>query len=358
MDTPTQDVPGYYVWQPEGSRIAVHFKLDVIDRMGAEVMRGFGLVPKRGAEVGGILLGAIQRTEPVVLRIDDFEPVACSYKRGPSFLLSEEDTEEFRKAWQQTHSTGRPPYAVGYYRSHTRDAAGLGADDLEILERYFSDPDQVALIVRPFATKPSQASFYVRHDGQFEQDAEFPFRRYNLTGEEAPRRRPMEERRPRSTAPMGRTAGRVVLPEVPEADLFKSFVEAPKRSRFKFRWVWIPVAIIFTLAGVFLGLQVARTMSPAENIAKESDYRLALEVTRTEDNLTVRWSREAPVVRAAARGTLEIEDGGFSKSVDLDYANLESGSIIYRNSSDTVRFRLVVFLSATLTITESLEWNR
>jgi hypothetical protein len=109
---------------------------------------------------------------------------------------------------------------------------------------------------------------------------------------------------------------------------------------------------------VLLGFQAALTMAPKANTAKESDFRLALAVTRAEDNLTVHWDRQAPVVRAAGRGTIEIEDGGFSKSVDLDYANLQSGNIIYRNSSDSVRFRLVVYLSANLTVTESFEWTK
>ena len=44
----------YYNWTPEGKPVQVWLDFDVIDRMSAEVMRGFGSVPKRGAEVGGV----------------------------------------------------------------------------------------------------------------------------------------------------------------------------------------------------------------------------------------------------------------------------------------------------------------
>jgi len=91
-------VPGYYVWAVPGNPVAVHLRLDVVDRLGAEFLRGLGAVPKRGAEVGGVLLGSIEPglvKDTSIVRIEDFEPVPCSYVRGPSYLLSEEDRKLF-----------------------------------------------------------------------------------------------------------------------------------------------------------------------------------------------------------------------------------------------------------------------
>jgi hypothetical protein len=59
MATRTQPPPGYYVWEVPGKPVAVHLHLDVLDRIASEVMRGFGAVPKRGAEVGGLLIGIV-----------------------------------------------------------------------------------------------------------------------------------------------------------------------------------------------------------------------------------------------------------------------------------------------------------
>src|SRR5271163_4583659 len=122
MDPSTQAAPGYYVWEPPGKSLVVHLHIDVIDRLSAEVMRGFGAVPKRGAEVGGILLGTIEEGEQTVVRVEDFEPVACDYKRGPSYLFTEEDGAAFDDACARwLPDSSRPVYAVGYFRSHTRD---------------------------------------------------------------------------------------------------------------------------------------------------------------------------------------------------------------------------------------------
>ena len=80
MGTRTQDTE-YFVWEVPGKPIRVHLHLEVVDRVAAEAMRGFGAVPKRGAEVGGVLIGTIEPGDPSIVRIEDFEPVECDYKR-------------------------------------------------------------------------------------------------------------------------------------------------------------------------------------------------------------------------------------------------------------------------------------
>ena len=45
MATPTQDPAGYYVWDVPGQPVVVHLRLDVVDRLAAEAMGGFGVVP-------------------------------------------------------------------------------------------------------------------------------------------------------------------------------------------------------------------------------------------------------------------------------------------------------------------------
>jgi hypothetical protein len=72
-----QGVPGYYVWQIPGKPVAVHLHLDVVDRILADVMRGFSAVPKRGAEVGGVLLGRIENGDRSIVYVEDFQSVAC-----------------------------------------------------------------------------------------------------------------------------------------------------------------------------------------------------------------------------------------------------------------------------------------
>ena len=354
MDTATQGVPGYYVWAPEGRPVAVHLRLDVIDRLGPEVMRGFGALRKRGAEVGGVLIGSIERGEQAIVRIDDFRPVECDYRRGPTYILTDEDGARFEDVWARWQPDGSEnPYAVGYYRSNTRESLAMGPADTELMDLYFLAEEHVALLVQPFATKASLAGFFVREAGKFpaETPLAFPFRRRELTGEEAPPRRPITEHRlPSARAPS--------LYTPPSIDTPEAAAPAPLKPRVRAGWVWIPLSFVFLLLGVLLGYQAALTRAAKSAAIKAEDFSLSLAVTRVQDNLTVKWSRDAAVVRAATRAVLEIEDGKFSKPVELDAAHLQSGSMIYRNSSDTVRFRLSVYLNARLSVTETLEWKQ
>jgi len=92
--------------------------------------------------------------------------------------------------------------------------------------------------------------------------------------------------------------------------------------------------------------------------AAAPDFGLGLSIVKTEDNLSVTWDRQAIAVRTAQRGQLEIEDGKYSKSVELDAAQLQNGNIIYRNTSKTVRFRLSVYPKAKVSVTETAEWKQ
>ncbi len=182
MEASSQPAPGDYVWEVPGKPVSVHIDLDVVDRIAAEVMRGFGAVPKRGAEVGGVLIGTIEPGDPAIVRVEDYEPVRCDYKRGPSYLFTAEDRAEFEDACERwMPDATRPAYAVGYFRSQTRgnptggnpsnQALPLAPEDVELMDRHFPAPEHVALIVKPYGTKVSVGGFFAREDGVFPEAA-------------------------------------------------------------------------------------------------------------------------------------------------------------------------------------------
>ena len=365
MDPATQGVPDYYVWQVPGQKVSIHLRLGVVDRMAADIMRGFGAVPKRGAEVGGILIGTVTRdSQPggiSTIRIEDFETVPCSYTRGPSYLLTDAEREAFDDLCQRRNAE-----MVGYFRSHTRDGLTLQAEDIQLLDEQFPAVAQVALLVKPFATKPSVAGFFVRENGVFPATTplEFPFRRREMTGEEPPRRQVAP------TAPQEKPKEKHELVAPPPAPrYYRIFSAEPKeppdpqekptgpRAPYgpKARTgMWLVAAFVFLLLGVLLGYEASLITAPR----RASDFAMALTVERAGQNLTVHWNPNAPAVRSAGNGVLEIEDGSDTKRVELDRANLSSGSMVYRNTSDKVSFRLVVYLASGLTVTETLEWPR
>jgi protein TonB len=72
---------------------------------------------------------------------------------------------------------------AGFFRSHTRKGISLDADDLTFFQARFREPHQIALLVRPFATKASTGGIFIWENGKVNGDAsclEFPFRSSEL----------------------------------------------------------------------------------------------------------------------------------------------------------------------------------
>jgi hypothetical protein len=363
MQPNTQEAPGYFVWQAPGKPLAVHLSLDVVERLNADVMRGLAAVPKRGAEVGGVLLGSIEPGETTIVRVDDFQSIPIEYRRGPSYYLSESEQEMLGNA-------ARDGRAVAYYRSHTRDGAmTLGTEDLEYIGKFFPDANQVVLLVRPFATKVGVAGFFVRENGSFpaETPLEFPFRRREMLGEEAPPRRSMYERKPRNRE---RREG---IPETSVPDYAPAYDYAPEtpyypeefaepqpqpKSKPRSALRWLPLMLLMFLIGTVAGYEVAVSFYWNAVIQKGAAvFVLRVSAERAGGNITVRWDRDSPAVRVAQRGMLEIADGNFSSSVPLDTAQMKEGSVVYQNTSPTVRFRLVLFVGDNITVNETVTWQ-
>jgi hypothetical protein len=381
-------------WESATRKSAVFIDFEVVDRLGFDVMRGFGAVPRRGAEVGGILLGTVENGDQAAIRIEDYVPVSCEHLRGPSFILSDADKSRLEETLGRWRRSGeRRIYAIGFYRSNTRDGLLLGKEDFELLDELFPDPFSVCLLIKPYTTTASQAAFIVREDGAFttpEEPSTFPFRRKELGGG-APAGRPGRGRPappdtgggsaeaapvamspagvpeaasepstvrtytpPASASMLGLTS---TLPEEPPArqDEGGSVPEAPP-SRFRSGWVWLPLSFIFLLLGVVLGFQIAigyRSSQPADPAA--DPYLLDLSAVKFGENIHLKWNTEAAAMKRAQRGVLTIDDGGNAKTVELSKDDLGRGSVLYRHVSGTVRFRLDIFPRERNTVSEMLD---
>lgn len=380
-----------YLWEVPGKSLAVYIGLDVVDRMSQDVMRGFGAVPKRGAEVGGILLGKNMAPGRLTVEIDDYELIPIEYKRGPSYLLSDADLKAFEETFGRLrHGFKNGFRPVGLFRSQTRDAVGLGHEDLDLMAKFFPEPDKIVLLIRPFATKVSMAGFYFREDGEFQGGpplVEFPFRRKELGGGDEVAQAPNRPRQESSNAerPIQRMAsqgGEVIpisRPEIPAPRLATPQPQAPSpasgtsatrssldaddietvvSAKGKSSWMWLPLSFIFLLLGVLLGFQAALTLRPQAPESSTDPFNLALSVSKDGDNLNVRWDRQAPAIRAANRGVLVIDDGAYSKTVELDANQLQTGSVVYRHTSNDVKFRMELTIRDRDTMFEKLEWKQ
>ena len=74
--------------------------------------------------------------------------LSCEHWRGASWTLSPKDRLKLgerlrRRQWPA------PLEPVGCFRSHTRPGLYLDQDDFGVFSQFFSDPNQVFLLVRP-----------------------------------------------------------------------------------------------------------------------------------------------------------------------------------------------------------------
>lgn len=356
--------------------MSVRLRYDVVDRISLEVMRGFGAVPKRGAEVGGILLGAAEvRGDQIVVNVEDFEAVDCDHASGPSFILSEDGRAAFLESvdrWKR--GPDRRIYAVGYYRGHTRDGICLAAEDLAILEEVFPGPSAIAMVVKPYATKVSMAGIFFREDGQFKADAshlEFPFRRKELGGgtsgmervtsaarfgQQRASEEPRVKYRRAEGAPEA-SSENARASENPSA--IEAIAAAPKGKRVRGGWVWIPLSFIFMSLGVVVGFQIALSMRPKQPVNPWLEaWDMTLQVKKTGEELTVTWDPLAPAVRNASRGALIIQSREETRTIDLRGPQLQGGSVIYRGIPERVIFRLEVYPRERVVVSEIAEFKR
>ncbi len=388
---PGSSVPGYFTYRAPDSGPLIHLSLAALDGILSEVMTGFGAIPRRGAEVGGILVGKGTESE---IWIEGFAMVPCEHRRGPSFLLSEQDRETFSSTFESHRR--QEHYPVGLFRSNTRDENAITEEDRALFGSHFEPPSGTFLLVRPYASKTSSGSFLVYKDGALpDSNADvFPFQRWELEGGSAPRRRPLSEAKPRvsSGVPQADTpaAGDSVAATV-VSRRFKPFVEpepafegpsepAPQNeptpepartgteSEYFFTgaiesshrrrgWIWIPLSFIFLLLGVLLGFQSALSFYPKTSSLDASSFTLGLNASLKNDNLYIQWNRESPAIKAAQHGQLEIGDGKYHKVVDLDASSLQTGSVVYPPVSGNVSLRFLVIVKGTTSVAETLDWS-
>jgi len=172
----------FYRWEVAGKPIAILFSLDLMDRLEREVLESFKAVTKRGSEIGGVLGGrVVAGSQPTVI-VEQFEPVECDYSRGPLYLLSDEDKVRMKQALERVARPGGGASVAGFFRSNTRRELVLDEEDQSVAKEFFSDPNNVFLLVRPFAMKPSAGAFFFWEGGQLPEESyqQFPFKRAEL----------------------------------------------------------------------------------------------------------------------------------------------------------------------------------
>ncbi len=178
---PAPSISPCYTWEVPQKPVLVRLPLLLIDRLEREAVENFRSVSSRGSEIGGVLWGSVEAGDPTAVSVVEYDMVPCEYALGPLYRLSEADLARMDRALAQRGGSGLRP--VGFFRSHTRKGLSLDADDLALMESRFKETHQVALVIRPYATKASTAGIFIRENGAIHSEnsyLEFPFRSAQL----------------------------------------------------------------------------------------------------------------------------------------------------------------------------------
>jgi proteasome lid subunit RPN8/RPN11 len=149
-------------WTAGPPDLTIEYSNAVMDEIRIRATEGQGM-PHGGVEVGGVLFGG---RRDGVLRITAVRPLESEYANGPRSVVSKRGETEL--AQLLLASSGDPRLAdlepAGYYHSHTAEEIRLSEADVSILNRFFPQPWQVALVVRPANGTPARAGFFFREE--------------------------------------------------------------------------------------------------------------------------------------------------------------------------------------------------
>lgn len=166
----------YVSWQRRDAPVTIRLRPQAMQGIYQEVMEGFNALPRRGVEVGGVLLGVRDGDR---VTIEDFEPVLSEHRFGPSYLLSETDTQSLKETIDWFQSGARPQLAVvGFYRSHTRSEFSATGEDEKIFAEDLPEGADAFLLIKPLRQQTAVADFFFREDGRLRKGSSplrFPF---------------------------------------------------------------------------------------------------------------------------------------------------------------------------------------
>jgi len=328
-------------WSESERKFAIHVPPDVIRRLGAECWIGFKRVPRRGLEIGGILLGRTETGDDITtFWIDGFEQVESEHRSGPSYVLSESDFSHLQEAIKKNKSA-----SLGIFRSQTRsEQLTLQEPDVNLFGRCFETGSAVFLMLGPV---PGIAAFFAQADGSLKCIHQFALpssRMSTMAGKTAPVSQPEQPRVLALTEaqPCDPPVEHDEKPTEEPASLVVPKAAVSKTVVNKASWMVAAVAAALVLAAsASMTLKAPKPLLAAPD-RKPPEY-LHLTVERAGAALRLLWDQNSSTVHAAARAVLHIEDGNAQTDRDLGPSQLSAGSITYEPKSPDVTFRMDVY---------------
>jgi hypothetical protein len=324
-------------WNAPDGACSIALESSVVDDLRRRTIEAYTSLPKRGAEIGGLLFGKRRTDGAIAFEVDGCEEIPCEYRFGPSYKLSEGDYRSLSDRLVQIESEG-PGTVIGLYRSYTGGDIALDQADQGLLRYLFPDTHFVLLLLQPISPEKCFAQFQFGSEGElagqgpYEQFLLEPsqLKAENKAKAEAPREPLREEpvESPKSAI--------AVLPlpasrrsRIPED-------EAPPVPRSSHGWTLLWLCALAVIAGA-AGHEIW-TLERQPRWAP-----MGLHATASARNLVLTWDAAAPAIQQASQGMMTVTDGAAQNQVPLTAAQLRSGKFDYAPSQDEVLFRLLVY---------------
>lgn len=289
-------------WSDERFPFRIECSPALLAAIDDEVCEGFAAAPGGGLERGGVLFGKVAGG---LVSILEYRPVASD---TPDFAVTGETEANLRKLLPSKRRSGnlRGLAPVGWYRSCTRTHIRLTETDVAAFRRWFPQPSQVALVLRPDRTGPTRAAFFFREaDGTVNTASAY---------EEFAIPRPDFDIAAPAAQPF---TGEDIVPRPP--------------SRW---WLW-PLAALLLLLPFVSFIDRTGAPPPARGIG--------LQLFDSSGQMRISWDQQSGPVLQASAAKLEIHEGQHATSIDLDAGELLLGRVYYWRSSGPTRVRMVLF---------------
>lgn len=215
---------------------------------------------------------------------------------------------------------------LGFYRSVTRREIGVDAEDAALFEAYLPSAQSIVLVLRPDATRPTQANFFYMGDRGWETEASAEV----TLGMGRPRRQdppaPVVEAAPRPEPAIEVAEVDVQAAPLPEMWVLPQPVSGRSRS-----WGWaagLLMVAVACAAGLWFYLREPAT--------------LGLSLENNAGQMRVAWDRGAAESLGARRGWVEIHDGATHIVTEFSPSELRKGSLYFVRRTERTEVRLTI----------------